>query len=187
MPAPKPALKPVDQKTLGQLLRFVAEGEQDKAEELIKTDKNLLLHTGTVKDLSGREFKPITAFQYALWAMDWHMWKMIQKYLPAEQQREQFEVLETKGTSHGKHFSLQPLIGALQVYVDNAAKVWNYDQRATNHWCKVVGGAQRGVPAHVVNEYCREDRSFDPCPAFTEEKLPRIQQFQVLPRGRRVV
>jgi serine/threonine protein kinase len=180
-PAPKPLLKPVDAKTLGQLLQFVAEGEQDKAEALIQKDRNLLLHAGTVTDLSGREFKGITAFQYALWALDWHMWKMIQKYLPEDQQREQFEVLETKGTAHGKHFSFQPLIGALQVYVDNAEKVWKYDQRASDHWCKVVGGAQRGVPAHVVNEYCREDRSFDPCPAFTEEKLPRIRTSQYFP------
>ncbi|MBS0350786.1 MAG: hypothetical protein JSR33_06320, partial [Proteobacteria bacterium] len=101
--------------------------------------------------------------------------------LPEEQQREQFEVLETKGTAHGKHFNFQPLIGALQVYMDNAEKVWKYDQRAENHWCKVVGGAQREVPAHVVNEYCREDRSFYPCPVFTEEKLPRIRTSQYFP------
>jgi serine/threonine protein kinase len=188
--APKPVIprldrgtQAIDQKALGQLLRFVAEGEQDKAEELIKKDKNLLLHTGNVTDLSGREFKQITAFQYALWALDWHMWKMIQKYLPEEQQREQFGALETKGTAHGKHFSFQPLIGALQVYVDNAEEVWNYDQRVRNHWCKVVGGAQREVPAHVVNEYCREDRSFDPCPAFTEEKLPRIRTSKYFPKA----
>ena len=89
MPPPKPTLKPLDQKSLSQLrqlLQYVAEGEQDKAEALIQTDKNLLLHAGTVKDLSGREFKPITAFQYALWAMDYHMWTMIQKYLPKEAQ-----------------------------------------------------------------------------------------------------
>ena len=132
-------------KRWSQLLRFVAEGEQDKAEALIQKDKNLLLHAGTVTDLSGREFKRITAFQYALWAMDWHMWTMIQKYLPKEAQAEQLQVLETKGTAHGKHFSLQPLTGALQTYVDNAEKVWKYDQRATDHWCKVVGGAQKGV------------------------------------------
>ena len=108
----------------------MAEGEQDKAEALIQKDKNLLLHAGTVTDLSGREFKQITAFQYALWAMDWHMWTMIQKYLPQRSASEQFQALETKGTEHGKHFSLQGLTGALQTYVDNAEKVWNYDQRA---------------------------------------------------------
>ena len=106
-----------------QLLQYVAEGEQDKAEALIQTDKNLLLHAGTVRDLSGREFKQITAFQYALWAMDWHMWTMIQKYLPQAAQAEQFQALETKGTAYGKHFSLQGLTGALQTYVDNDEKL----------------------------------------------------------------
>ena len=62
-----------DEKALNQLLQSVAEGEQDKAEEFIQKNKNLLLYPGTVKDLSGREFKQITAFQYALWALDWHI------------------------------------------------------------------------------------------------------------------
>lgn len=178
IPAPKQALKPLDQKDLSQLLRWVVEGEQDKAEELIKKDKNLLLHAGTVKDLSGREFKGITAFQYALWALDWHMWTMIQKHLPKEAQAEQFQALETKGTAHGKHFSLQGLTDALQVYVDNAEK-WNYDQRAEDQWCKKVGGAQKQLPAHVVNEYCRRDRPFGPCPQEWESKLPRSREIDV--------
>jgi serine/threonine protein kinase len=178
-PAPKPLLKPVDAKVLDQLLRFVAEGEQDKAEGLIQKDKNLLLHVGTVKDLSGREFKQITAFQYALWAMDYHMWTMIQKYLPKESQAEQLQTLESKGTAHGNHFSLKELTDALQVYA-NAEKVWQYDQRATDHWCKVVGGAQTRLPAHVVNEYCREDRPFEPCPQEWESKLPRTREVPLI-------
>jgi hypothetical protein len=178
-PAPKPLLKPVDAKTLGQLLQFVAEGEQDKAETLIQKDPNLLLHAGTVTDLSGREFKSITAFQYALWAMDWHMWTMIKKYLLQEAQVEQWQALESKGTAHGKHFSLQELMDALQVYVDNAENVWKYDQRATDHWCKVVGRAQTRLPAHVVNEYCRGDRPFEPCPQEWEAKLPRTRELDV--------
>jgi serine/threonine protein kinase len=169
----------VDQKALGQLLQYVAEGEQDKAEALIQKDKNLLLHPGTLKDLSGREFKQITAFQYALWAMDWHMWTTIQKYLPKESQAEQLQALESKGTEHGKHFNLQGLTGALQTYVDNADKVWKYDQRAVDHWCKVVGGEQKLLPTHVVNEYCRAYRPFEPCPQEWEAKLPRTREMNV--------
>ena len=78
------------------------------------------------------------------------MWTMIQKYLPQEVQAQQLQELETKGTTYGKHFSLQGLTGALQMYVDNAEKVWNYDQRAINHWCKIVGGEQKLLPAHVA-------------------------------------
>ena len=162
---------------MNQLLQYVAEGEQDKAEELIQKDKNLLLHAGTVKDLSGREFKQITAFQYALWAMDWHMWTMIQKYLPQEMQAEQLRELETKGTAYGKHFSLQGLTDALQVYVDKYMSGLMSD--AIDHWCKVVGGEQKSLPAHVVNEYCRADRPFEPCPSEWESKLPRTLSLRV--------
>jgi hypothetical protein len=164
----------VDAETLGQLLQFVAEGEQDKAEELIKKDNNLLLHAGTVTDLSGREFKSIAAFQYALWAMDWHMWTMMQKYLPKEAQAEQCQALEDKGTAHGKHFSLKGLTDALQTYVDNYEK-WSRSQ-CGEHWRQKVGGAQKGLPAHVVNEYCRGDRSFELCPLEWESKLPRTRE-----------
>jgi hypothetical protein len=40
-----------------------------------------------------------------------------------------------------------------------------------------VGLAQRDLPVHVINEYCREDRSFLPLPAFNEDKLPRILTY----------
>ena len=40
-----------------------------------------------------------------------------------------------------------------------------------------VGLAQRDVPVHVINEYCRKDRSFEPCPEFKEDKLPREIMF----------
>ena len=98
----------MDAKALAQLLKLVAEGEQDQAEALIKQTPQLLLASGTVTDLSGRTFKNITAFQYALWAMDWHMWTMIKKYLPTEAQAQQLQELETKGTEHGKHFDFKP-------------------------------------------------------------------------------
>jgi hypothetical protein len=85
IPTPKSATKSVvNQKKIHELLRLVVEGEQDQAEAMIKKDKNLLLAAGRIIDLSGREFERITAFQYALWALDWHMWTMIQKYLPTE-------------------------------------------------------------------------------------------------------
>ena len=166
MPMPKQTPKTVDKIALSQLLQYVVEGEQDKAEALIQKDKNLLLHAGTVKDLSGREFKQIAAFQYALWAMDYHMWTMIKQYLPREAQVEQLRALEMKGTAHGKHFSFKDLTNALQTYLDNYNSYsWNIDifglkifvRKHEHYWQTVVGGAQRMLPAHVVNEYCRPD------------------------------
>jgi TPR repeat protein len=167
----------VDEKALDQLLKCVAEGEQDQAEALIKKDPQLLLAAGKVTDLSGRSFENITAFQYALWAMDYHMWTMIQTYLPTEAQAKQHALLESKGTAHGKHFDLQPLLEALKTYGDNHRK-WS-SSRCQEQWCKKVGGAQKLLPAHVVNEYCRPDRSFDPCPAEWTSPLPRTRAVEV--------
>jgi hypothetical protein len=170
-------LSVADEKALGQLLKCVAEGDQDQAEALIKKDSKLLLAAGKVTDLSGRTFDNITAFQYALWAMDYHMWTMIQKYLPAEAQAQQFDVLESKGTDHGKHFDLQLLLDALKTFVDNY-QPWNTEQ-STEYWSKKVGGAQKLLPAHVVNEYCRPDRSFNPCPSEWTSLLPRTRAVEV--------
>jgi hypothetical protein len=103
------------------------------------------------------------------------MWKMILKYLPQEAAVEQLTALESKGTEHGAHFSLQLLIDGLQTLIDKC-EIWN-QTRFDNYWSLVVGGAQRLLPTHVVNEYCRLDRSFDSAPTFTEDKLPRTRVY----------
>ena len=136
----------------------------------------LALEKGTVTDLSGRTFENITAFQYALWAMDWHMWKMLQKYISPEAAALQLQELEEKGTAHGKHFSLSPLIEALDTYVKNFDgwyKASNWTAIET-HWCRQVGGTQLLVPAHVAQEYCHPSRPFSPCPDFSADvQFPR--------------
>ncbi len=37
--------------------------------------------------------------------------------------------------------------------------------------------AQRNLPAHVIQEYCRKDRPFSPCPTFKEPNFPRTSLF----------
>jgi len=167
----KDQLKPLDAVKLERLLKFVTEGEQDKAEAIIQRNPKLLLAWGTVKDLSDRTFKSITAFQYALWAMDYHMWTMITQYLPPKAQVEQFNALETIGTEHGNHYDIKPLTQALQTYVDQFDS-WSLTEKE-NHLYKKVGAAQRRVPAHVANEYARTDRAFVPCPEEWKSELPR--------------
>jgi hypothetical protein len=162
----------VDENKTEKLLRLIVEGEQDQAEEMLKKDNNLLGVAGTITDLSGRKFKQITAFQYALWALDWHMWTMIQKYLPMEAQVQQATELESKSTIHGQYFNLNLLIEALQNYTDWSEQM--NSREAENYWRTVVGGVQKLLPVHVVNEYCYPDRSLDPCPTF-KEKLPRCR------------
>ena len=172
---PEKVVAVIDQEAVEKLLLHVARGEQDEAEAMLKTNRDLAQGKGTVTDYSNRTFNNITAFQYALWALDWHMWTMITRYLPEEAAAEQLAELEKKGTIHGKHYDFKELLTALKAYIDQYDALYaksNGDQ-LTKLWSKDVGGAQTRVPAHVANEYCRPDRSFEPTPAFKEASLPR--------------
>ena len=66
-------------------------------------------------------------------------------------------------------FDFKSLITALNTYVTNYDS-WGYHQQLAA-WLE-VGKAQRDVPVHIANEYCRPDRSFDPCPDFNEPAWP---------------
>jgi hypothetical protein len=165
------SLKP----NLAAFLNFVAEGEQDKAEAMLKANRRLALQSGTVTDLSGRTFKHITGFQYALWAMDWHMWKMLLNYMPREEAALQLQALEENGTEYGKQFDLNQLIDALRRCKLECSCPETQPLRSSTLLCQQVGGAQLLLPAHVINEYCHPDRSFSPIPDFTLGHLPRVR------------
>jgi U-box domain len=165
----------VDQAAVDQLILHVAQGKQDEAEALIRANPDLLMHKGTVTDYAGRTFRGITALQYAFWGLDWHMWKMIRKYLSPEEFARQFRELEAQPAEHGAHYDGAPLIAALQRYVDRygawvASSNW---AAMIEQWTRVVGGEQRRMSISLANEYCHPTRSFHPCPTFTEEALPR--------------
>ena len=176
---PEKVVAVIDQEAVEKLLLHVARGEQDEAEAMLKTNRDLAQGKGTVTDYSNRTFKNITAFQYALWALDWHMWTMITRYLPQEAAAEQLAELESHGTAHGKHYDFKELLTALKAYIDqyddqyDALSAKSNGDQLRKLWSKDVGGAQTRVPAHVANEYCRPDRSFGPTPAFKEASLPR--------------
>jgi len=163
----------LEQPVACEFLKHAAFGEQDEAEAMLRSQPNLALAKGTLTDCAGRTFQQITGFQYALWALDWHMWKMILRYLPEEEARRQVEGLNNGEwvAEHGTQVSWQNLIDALQIYISN----YNQNTALQNRirWSKQVGKAQLMLPAHVINEYSREDRSFFPCPAFNETILPR--------------
>lgn len=76
-------------------------------------------------------------------------------------QNEQGEII----THNDTHFSLKPLMDALQVYINaynQSPKANDADWEALGTlWAKKVGGAQRQVPAHIAQEYCHPNRSFE--------------------------
>ena len=177
----------INEQDLTKFLKHVVCGEQDEAEDMLKANPNLAAIHGDFADCAKREFKQATGFQYAVWALDWHMWKMLRKHIPTEETIEQLIKLENEGIdvkepkassyTKTKQVSWQKLIGSLQMYIDNH-EAWSVEQ-CRDHWCQHVGGAQLTLPAHVIQEYSRKDRSFYPRPKFNEIMLPRVEDCDI--------
>ena len=183
------------QMMVNKLLLAVMHGEQDRAEKILKRHPELLEMTGKATDYSGRTFNT-TAFQYALWALDTrYMCNMILDCLPNNPKGEaikqalltQFKAHEQDGviytlngvTIHETHYNFSSLIEALQTYINNYRGWFETDNLVAmkNQWSKVVGLAQRYVPAHVAQHYCDPDESFDPTPLFNKKEFRRSLSF----------
>ena len=174
--------KPID--NVRKLLNHIVRGQYDAVQSILTDDINLMLKRGKVTDYSGREFENISAFEYALWALDKHMWiKMISCVLQNKDAKLIFKILIaqynkviTDGviyrlngqTITEQHFDFEnTLIKELQMQVDslNAPGPMNWDA-IDNQWQKGVGGAQKLLPMHIIYEYCSNER-FYPVPKFT--------------------
>lgn len=178
--------QPTVNKTL--LLQSVAYGEQDGANALFGHDtakKQLLLQAkGTFTDYSGRTFN-CTAYEYAYWAKDTHMCRMLAGHMNEETKAyvlARIEINDKKGLAYQQnhvnyrstHFDFNALKTALQAYVDGYYGWLGTDNVDAMQaaWLD-VGKAQRDIPAHVAHEYCQADRTFYPRPSFNQAKLPR--------------
>lgn len=185
----RPATSPLEsyiigtktQQELAKFLHHVGYGEQDEAEKMLRAQPQLATFSGHLTDCASRDFEQITGFQYAIWALDYHMWTMIKKYLPIPQARDQVAGLNVGKwiNTHGAHISWNQLITLLGTYYKenygNFRLNWNW-HKFNNFWCQEVGSAQLRLPAHVINEYSHPSRSFSPCPQWNgldEVTLPR--------------
>ena len=176
-PSPRPyIISPRTHQETAKFLKHVGFGEQDEAEAMLLARPNLATLSGDLTDCAGRHFENITGFQYAVWALDYHMWTMIRKHLDIDHARIQITGLNAGSwiSTHGRQISWKPLIEVLDTYVKNY-NGWNWET-CNNHWCKQVGGAQLILPAHVINEYSHPSRPLYPCPKWNgqgEAILPR--------------
>ena len=184
---------------LSSFLHCVARGQQSEAESLLNQSiekgdyKYLLLAKDTLTDYSGRTFV-CTAYEYAFWAKDTHMCRMLEKYMDEDTKSKILKccaAMEKNGLKYSqqvkqadgtqrieqfctKHFDFTPLKTALEWYIQGVDS-WGWNERKTA-WM-MVGMAQRDLPVHVINEYCRPDRTFHPLPAFNEDSLPRVVTY----------
>lgn len=174
-------------------LGHVARGEQEEAEAVLTQEpantQALLRAQRLFVDYSGRVFE-CTAYEYAYWAKDTHMCRMLEGHMDEdtkanllaridENDREGLLIEQNGELYRSAHFDFTELKTALQSYVDGYAG-WRErrDREAMSNARKALGNAQRNVPAHIAQEYCRLDRSFSPCPSFEEEILPRVLMFK---------
>lgn len=198
-----------------QLANHIAKGEQAAAKKLLQELKEqdsdllakVLAQKVQVTDNSGRIFSSITAFQYALWALDRHMWEVIFpseetlqdqdakeenkiRYISPEAAAKQMTELESLGVDYqlpvadekaiptiirGSHHYDFELITAMRNFI-HACRAYLPNQRDATVKTRFLqlSLAQSIIPAHVVNEYCRPNRTFTPTPTFKEKELPRV-------------
>ena len=165
-------------RVIDRLISHVARGEQQQAQALLAAHPDLAQGKGSGTEHSGRQWQGITAFQLAVWSLDWHMWRMIKGFMTDEAAREQLLAMPTitaRNGNRGPHFDFTPLLTAYQRYLNQwqgwrEARNWDAMERC---WIKEVGGAQWDVPAHVAQEYCHPSRALHPTPSFTEDDFPR--------------
>lgn len=179
-----------------KLLYYVTRGKYDAVEAMLKKDIHLLTKKGSVTDYSGRSFSNISGFEYALWALDKHMWARMRLCLPKDEQGEQIKASLTaqyKGIKEigvtytlidqritEKHFDFaNTIIKELQTQVDSANDPNSDWEAVDRQWRKGVGRAQRLLPTHVVYEYCSEE-PFYPLPSFTKQPTLNNQFYNWL-------
>lgn len=198
------SLVQLPKKLLDKFLQRVAYGEQDTVERLFtdvfqgnrKKIQQALKHEGSVTDYSGRTFK-CTAYEYAYWAKDTFMCRMLEGYMDEETKAimaariDAMELIDkvtgqTVGLGYSQakqkhrsaHFDFTLLKEAYERFLDGFPE-WFTARDWTNiiaAWA-AVGKEQRNVPAHVAQEYCRTERPFSPTPTFSEDTLPRSLIF----------
>ncbi|MBI2786476.1 MAG: U-box domain-containing protein, partial [Legionella longbeachae] len=150
-----------------RFLILVSEGNIEEAQKMLEKSPELALAQGDLTDLAKRNFKGITAFQYAVWNLDAPMWTMMQNLkntlLTPKQAALQYDALKHHRpditNEHGCHFNFDPL---LKAYNDFLA--YFGFQRSNNgvvkdineHWAKAIGGEQTKVPAWYIHAFCEE-------------------------------
>jgi hypothetical protein len=91
-----------------ELLDDVAKGKQDEAHAILESseDKQTLLRTpGKFTDYSGRTFH-CTAYEYAYWAKDKHMMRMLERHMDDETRAfmlERVDTIEDSGLAYQQH------------------------------------------------------------------------------------
>ena len=158
---------------LALFLQYIADGKQAEAVLMLSKCEELASAKGDVTDHSGRTFTNITGLQLAMWMLDQHMWQALLPYIPPAAKALQLQQAQTGDWvyQYGEHATCTVLINCYKEY---AAKYERSSITAINNYLvKNIGGTQRLLPIHVIQEYLYPKRGLVPCPTFKEAILPR--------------
>lgn len=158
-------------KTMEPLITLLLRGNQNQLEAAIKLNPDILKIKVIIKD-GDRRFC-MTFFQYALWALDRHMWTMMRKYMSDTEAFEQLTEFENMPHAYGKHFNFDPLIKALSDYL-NLEKEMKANEPNTRSYAvrqeyykplrsfisEHAFPAQRKTVAHVIQHLIDSDPHF---------------------------
>ena len=181
---------------LRNFLQGVAQGKQNEVEKMFSNEhfkaQEMLTSVGKFTDYSGRTFE-CTAYEYAYWAMDTHMCRMLESHMDDATKAIMFkrcEEVEQSGLNYeqngqiiegSKHFDFTPLKTAYTHFITDyqvpkpTTGIEVHDHNKAN-WMR-IGMEQRNLPAHVAQEYCRKGGSFNENTTFTDTTLPRDLTF----------
>jgi hypothetical protein len=201
--------KPIaNARKLTQFLHELTRGNHEAVRTMLAKDNSLFYRKGKVTDCSGRTFENISGFEYALWALDKHMWTAILDCIPQDQEgnkirqllKGQYDNLDKKSITYilngetitEQHFDFEnTIIKELQMQINmiNAVKekVINIYSDAkkedlnaiSKQWCEDVRRAQKLFPMHVVYEYC-SDELFSSEPEFISQPNSSTKIFNCL-------
>ena len=168
-----PIVQPVEPVNIDieTFLGYVMNGQQEQAEALLMTNSVYARMRGSITDLAGRKFENITGFQYALWALDCNMWRMIQKYLS---QDEAWRQVQEPSLAYGECFSLKRLSDAYESLLKNWWKTINLERE--NHWNLSVGRMSREIPIHFFQEFRQLEKNLVEIPNFDSDEDYRLSR-----------
>ncbi len=167
-----------------KLLHYGVRSQRNAVKAITNNEIKLIFQRAKVIDCSGRVFENISAFEYALWALDQFMWETLLQNIPQNEEGKeilkiliaQYQKVKTEGVTYtlsGKtitesHFDYQnTIIKELQTQVNlvtaPGARDWALIDK---QWKEDFGGALTLLPMHFVFSYCSEV-PFYPIPDFT--------------------
>lgn len=172
-----------------KFIHFVMHGQIDEAQKMLKKDISLLFKKIKATDCTGRIFLKISGFQYALWALDMHMWDMMIKveknleawnillaqYTEVAQAKVRY-LLDTNEVISEQHYDFL-IVDALEKHANYFERpleeITNWDEMQ-KQWQIEVGSAQFKAPVHIAlayssNEPFTKDYDVTQPPEFTDE------------------